>query len=171
MAAACCVTRFLKLCVPLLSTVLAGSLLSSIFGPYWWWGNAGCAAWPTAADRYEGPWSVRTSAPVLVVGNDFDGVTDYRGAVASSELLRNSRLLSYAGWGHTAFGRSACIDAHIGRYLLDGSLPPRGTVCPAAPNPFVPVSDPSAGARALRGDVPVQAKVPLAGRPPLGPGR
>jgi hypothetical protein len=77
---------------------------------------------------------------VLVVGNYFDGVTDHAGARASARLLRNSRLLSYAGWGHTAYGRSACTTDHIDRYLLTGALPPPGTVCPANPNPFVPAA-------------------------------
>ena len=112
----------------------------SMFGPYWWWGNAGCANWPLSSDRYAGPWSARTSAPVLVVGNFFDGVTDYKGAVASSQLLKNSRLLSYAGWGHTAFGRSDCVTDYVVGYLIDRTLPPRGTVCPANPNPFLPSS-------------------------------
>jgi hypothetical protein len=31
----------------------------SPFGEYWWWANAGCAHWPTAPDRYIGPWSAR----------------------------------------------------------------------------------------------------------------
>ena len=105
-------------------------------GPYWWWPNAGCADWPTAPDRYVGPWTARTSAPVLVVGNFFDPATDYAGARASDQLLRNSRLLTYAGWGHTAYGRSACTTEHIDRYLLTGALPPRGTICPANQNPF-----------------------------------
>jgi pimeloyl-ACP methyl ester carboxylesterase len=109
----------------------------SRFGPFWWWWNAGCADWPVAPDRYVGPWTARTSAPVLVVGNYFDGVTDYAGARATARLLRNSRLLSYAGWGHTAYGRSACVTAHVDRYLLTGAPPPRGTVCPANPNPFL----------------------------------
>ena len=112
----------------------------SRFGPYWWWFNAPCANWPTAPDRYVGPWTARTSAPVLVVGNYFDGVTDYAGAQASARLLRNSRLLSYAGWGHTAYGRSACTTDYVDAYLLSGALPPRGTVCPANPNPFLPTA-------------------------------
>ncbi len=85
----------------------------SFQGPFFWWSSSSaCAAWPTAPDRYVGPWTARTSAPVLVVGNFFDPATDYAGAVASNRLLQNSRLLSYAGWGHTAAysGRSACID-------------------------------------------------------------
>jgi pimeloyl-ACP methyl ester carboxylesterase len=113
----------------------------SRFGPYWWWFNNGCTDWPVARDRHVGPWTARTSAPVLVVGNFFDGVTDHAGAVATSKLLRNARLLSYAGWGHTAYGRSECTTEHIDRYLVDGTVPPRGTVCPANPNPFLAVAE------------------------------
>lgn len=131
----------------------------SIYGPYWWWGNAGCAGWPASADRYAGPWGTRTSSPVLVVGNYFDGVTDYDGAVASSKLLKNSRLLSYAGWGHTAFGRSDCVTQYVIDYLLDGSLPPEGTVCPANPNPFSPP--------ALLGPKLAQPRVPMINLMPL----
>jgi len=110
----------------------------SEFGPYWWWGNAACANWPTNHDRYAGPWRTRTSAPVLVVGNYFDGATDYRGAQAVSKQLSGSRLLSYAGWGHTAYGQTKCIDDYMNAYLLSGALPPVGTVCAANPNPLLP---------------------------------
>jgi pimeloyl-ACP methyl ester carboxylesterase len=128
----------------------------SRFGPFWWWFNNGCADWPVAPDRYVGPWTARTSSPVLVVGNYFDGVTSYAGARATSRLLPNSRLLSYAGWGHTAYGRSKCTTEHINAYLLDGTLPPRGTVCPANPNPFIVVEE---GRSAARGG-------PMVGLPP-----
>ncbi|NGY66260.1 alpha/beta hydrolase [Lentzea sp. NEAU-D13] len=110
----------------------------SEFGPAWWWGNAACANWPVNQDRYTGPWHTRTNAPVLVVGNYFDGVTDYRGAQAVNRQLAGSRLLSYAGWGHTAYGVSKCASDHTNAYLLNGTLPPVGTVCPANPNPFLP---------------------------------
>ena len=109
----------------------------SRFGPLWWWSNAACAHWPVNEDRYTGPWRTRTSAPVLVVGNFFDGVTSYAGAQASNRLLEGSRLLSYAGWGHTAYGRSVCVTGHVNAYLLNGTLPPEGTLCPANPNPFL----------------------------------
>ncbi len=112
----------------------------SVFGAYWWWENAACADWPIAADRYTGPWATTTSSPVLVVGNYYDGITDYAGAFASSRLLRNSRLLGYAGWGHTAYGRSACVTRYVDDYLLRRALPKRGTVCPANPNPFLPAA-------------------------------
>ncbi|MEU7477021.1 alpha/beta fold hydrolase [Lentzea sp. NPDC042327] len=108
----------------------------SEFGPYWWWTNSACADWPANEDRYTGPWTAHTSAPVLVVGGYFDGGTDYRGAQAVARQLPNSRLLSYAGWGHVSWRRSQCAADHIYAYLLDVTLPAPGTVCPANPNPF-----------------------------------
>ena len=83
------------------------------------------ANWPTAPDRYAGPWTARTSAPVLVVGNHYDPITYYAWAHATARLLPNSRLLSYAGSGHLAYPRSDCIRAHVNRYLLTGALPQR----------------------------------------------
>lgn len=109
----------------------------SRFGPAWWWGVAGCAAWPVNQDRYTGPWSTRTANPVLIVGNRFDPATDYAGAQASARLLRTSRLLTYEGWGHTAFGRSACVTDAVVGYLVDGTLPAPGARCAANPNPFL----------------------------------
>jgi pimeloyl-ACP methyl ester carboxylesterase len=134
----------------------------SFLGPWWWWSNAACAAWPVAKDRYSGPWSTRTAKPVLVVGNYFDGVTDYAGAVNTSRLLSGSRLLSYAGWGHTALGRSRCVTDFTVAYLLDGTLPPEGTVCPANPSPWAPASL----ARTANAQ---QDKLPLNGLPMLRP--
>ncbi|MFD8491751.1 alpha/beta hydrolase [Amycolatopsis sp. NPDC059657] len=128
----------------------------SRFGPFWWWGNTACADWPVNQDRFTGPWRTKTSAPVLVVGNHFDGVTSFAGAQASHRLLEGSRLLAYAGWGHTAYGRSSCVTTYVDQYLLTGALPAEGTVCPANPNPFLP---------ALRSTGPV------AGKPPVWGGR
>ena len=109
----------------------------SEWGPLWWWGNTPCSNWPVNRDRYIGPWVTRTSAPVLVVGNSFDPATAYSGAQSTSRLLRGSSLLTYAGWGHTAYGRNDCTTVYIDAYLVSGAVPPRGTVCPANPNPFL----------------------------------
>ena len=124
---------------PFWAFAAAGDRLAeaSPFGPLWWWHEAACARWPAARDRYAGPWTAVTSAPVLIVSNLFDGVTSYGGGVALNTMLPNSRLLTYAGWGHTALSRSQCVLAFVSQYLLDGSLPPLGTICPANPNPFV----------------------------------
>ena len=36
----------------------------SFLAPPFWWQNVPCAKWPASADRYVGPWTARTSAPV-----------------------------------------------------------------------------------------------------------
>lgn len=131
----------------------------SVFGPYWWWYNTPCSRWPLAPDRYAGPWTARTSAPVLVVGNYFDPATDYAGAMATTRVLKNARLLTYAGWGHCAMPRNnACVVGHMVRYLATGALPPEGTICPANPNPFLPVV--AAGAATDGSRVPAAAGLP-----------
>jgi pimeloyl-ACP methyl ester carboxylesterase len=112
------------------------------FGRIWTWASSICQPWPRTAgqDRYLGPWTARTSKPVLVVGNFFDPATRYQGAVTASRLLPNSRLLSYAGWGHTAFlSGNFCIDSNVTRYLVTTRVPPAGTVCRPQGSPFGPV--------------------------------
>jgi pimeloyl-ACP methyl ester carboxylesterase len=120
------------------------------FGRIWNWSLSACRSWPTTAgqDRYMGPWTARTSSPVLIVGNHFDPATPYHGAVTASELLPNSRLLSYAGWGHTAYVSAGnfCVDNFVTRYLLTSRVPPEGTVCQPEGSPFGP-EPPSARAQ------------------------
>jgi hypothetical protein len=53
-----------------------------------------------------------------------------------NQLLRNSRLLTVNGWGHTSIGLSACADAVEAAYLLTGALPAQGQVCEQDNNPF-----------------------------------
>jgi pimeloyl-ACP methyl ester carboxylesterase len=108
------------------------------FGRAWTWASSSCAVWPGHADdRYAGPWNTRTVNPVLVVGNFYDPATRYQGAQTVAGLLPNSRLLSYAGWGHTVYwGVSSCIDAAVNGYLISGALPAAGTVCQPEFDPF-----------------------------------
>ena len=107
------------------------------FGRLWTWITSICQPWPGQdADRYDGPWTRRTSNPVLVVGNHFDPATRYQGAVTLDNLLPRSRLLTLAGWGHTSLFASACIDGHVSGYLLTTRVPPQGTVCQPDVVPF-----------------------------------
>jgi len=109
------------------------------FGRVWNWAASACAVWPKDAgrDRYTGPWSARTPNPVLVVGNYFDPATRYGGAVAASKVLPKSRLLSYAGWGHTAFlAGNYCVQAAVARYLVTTRPPAKGKVCQPNGTPF-----------------------------------
>jgi len=127
------------------------------FGRVWNWTWSSCRVWPPGAgqDRYSGPWTTRTSAPVLVVGNYFDPATRYQGAVTASHLLPNSRLLSYAGWGHAAFfiAFNACVNDNVANYLVTGRTPAPGTVCQPQGSPFDPQSAPKVVAAAATGVV------------------
>jgi pimeloyl-ACP methyl ester carboxylesterase len=121
------------------------------FGRIWNWGWGSCRSWsPTAGqDRHLGPWTARTAAPVLIVGNYFDPATRYQGAQAAARLLPNSRLLSYAGWGHSAYfiAGNTCVNTTVSRYLLTGQVPAAGTVCQPEGSPFDPVTAVATGSR------------------------
>ena len=81
------------------------------------------------------------------------------GSAATTRVLKNARLLTYAGWGHCAMPRNnACVVGHMVRYLATGALPPEGTICPANPNPFLPVV--AAGAATDGSRVPAAAGLP-----------
>ncbi len=111
------------------------------FGRPWTWSWSECLTWPKTAgqDRYVGPWTARTARPVLVVGSYFDPATRYGGAVAASQLLPRSRLLTYAGWGHgTYLAGNFCVDSAVTRYLVTVRTPAAGKVCRPEGSPFGP---------------------------------
>ena len=112
--------------------------------------------WPaTAQDTYEGPFTVKSSSPTpLVVATTYDPATPYRGALKLVRELGNARLITMRGDGHTAYGgNSACIDNAVNAYLLEGTLPPAGTVCrqevPFEQPPATALSEGRAAHRAL----------------------
>jgi pimeloyl-ACP methyl ester carboxylesterase len=128
------------------------------FGRLWTWVSSICAEWPGHdSDRYLGPWTRRTPAPVLVVGNRFDPATRYQGAQTAHRLLPNSRLLTVEGWGHTSLFLSACADSAIARYLVSGRPPAAGSVCRQDAVPWVdfggsPAEPEARSGRELRAD-------------------
>lgn len=108
------------------------------FADAWGWASAPCADrfWSaTDEDAWRGAFSAETSAPVLVVGNTYDPSTSYQGAVAASELLPNSALLTVEAFGHTAYGMQRCATETIDAYLLEGTVPEDRT-CEAEYEPF-----------------------------------
>ena len=109
------------------------------FGALWAWNMGSCASpsWTVDdEDAYRGPFTRRTAAPVLIVGNYWDPATNYAGAVTASKLLPNSRLLSSDSWGHTAYGTSDCVNAVVDRYLVKRTLPKKNKVCTGDVEPY-----------------------------------
>jgi pimeloyl-ACP methyl ester carboxylesterase len=116
----------------LLSFARAGDV-----GPYLSWGDEGCASWPSATERYNGPWDGYTASPILVIGNTLDPDTPYKGAIAMANDLARGRLLTVQGYGHTTLlNPSTCANDYETQYLVDGKLPPSGTVCHQDTQPF-----------------------------------
>jgi hypothetical protein len=95
-----------------------------------------CLQWPAARlSRYTGPYRAPGSAPILISGNTGDPDTPYADSVALSHILENGHLITWAGEGHTARLKSACVEAYMYEYLLRLTVPPAGTVCRDAPIP------------------------------------
>lgn len=94
------------------------------------WGNAPCSSWFAHSPVEPAPVTTRTTAPILVIGTTFDPATPYSWSQALALQLPTSRLLTYRGDGHTAYGdTNPCIDDITDRYLLTGQLPAPDTTC------------------------------------------
>jgi pimeloyl-ACP methyl ester carboxylesterase len=130
----------------------AADAAAPYFGRFRGWLGLPCEFWALRdRDAFHGPWQQRTRAPVLVIGTRFDPATPYRQAQPYADLFPASRLLTLDGWGHTAIGKSACVDAAVAAYLVAGDLPHVAATCAPDAVPF----SPQLGARAaVRPDVP-----------------
>jgi hypothetical protein len=97
-----------------------------------------------AVDTYQGPWNRPTANPILVIGNTADPSTPYANAVDMARELRDARLLTVKGYGHTALlNPSACANRYIAAYLERRTLPPVHTVCRQDRLPFAKWRKPS----------------------------
>ncbi|MGX1543765.1 alpha/beta hydrolase [Streptomyces adustus] len=103
---------------------------SPVFGPTLAWSALNCAYWPVKHTGEAHRIQAQGAPPIVVVGTTRDPATPYRWAQALAAQLSSGRLLTYAGDGHTAYGRgSKCIDSSIDTFLLDGTPPTEGKRC------------------------------------------
>ncbi|MGW1945122.1 alpha/beta hydrolase [Streptomyces sp. NPDC001940] len=105
---------------------------SPLFGDYLAWGMLSCTDWavPGAADHPDV--SAPGSAPILVVGNTGDPATPYEGARKMVDALGKGVgvELTYEGQGHGSYDSgNKCVRGAVDGYLLNGTVPPAGTVC------------------------------------------
>ncbi|MEU0878564.1 alpha/beta hydrolase [Lentzea sp. NPDC005914] len=74
---------------------------------------------------------IRDAPKILVLSARHDPTTPYSWAVnVHRQAPRNTALLTYEGWGHVAYPRSACTRGGVDAYLLDLTVPAGS--CPAA---------------------------------------
>ncbi|KUN27488.1 peptidase [Streptomyces antibioticus] len=105
---------------------------SPIFGDSMAWGMVSCTDWAVAGAADHPDVSAAGSAPILVVGNTGDPATPYAGARRMVDALGAGVgvELTYKGQGHGAYdSKNKCVQGAVNGYLLDGKVPPAGTVC------------------------------------------
>jgi pimeloyl-ACP methyl ester carboxylesterase len=93
-----------------------------LFGPYLAYGGVTCKFFNQDTEVTIEP--MTTSNPVIVIGTTGDPATPYEWSRGLSKLLKNSRLISLTGEGHTGQGQgNACIDDQIDDFYLTGKAP------------------------------------------------
>ena len=102
---------------------------SSVFGPFFQYGNLQCAFWPVKATGKVGPITAEGAPPILLVGGTNDPATPYAWAQSVHRQLAGSVLLTRRGNGHVSYDKSACIQAAEDAYMISLTLPAPGTVC------------------------------------------
>jgi pimeloyl-ACP methyl ester carboxylesterase len=105
---------------------------SPFFGDYLAWGLVACTDWPVPGAADHPDVTAPGSAPILVVGNTGDPATPYEGARKMADSLGKGVgvELTYKGQGHGAYDSgNKCVRDAVNGYLLDGRVPPAGTVC------------------------------------------
>ncbi|KAH6855508.1 TAP-like protein-domain-containing protein [Chaetomium sp. MPI-CAGE-AT-0009] len=83
-----------------------------------------------AKERYLGGFRVRTSSPLLFIGNTYDPVTPLASARNMTAGFEGSVVLQQDGFGDTSIAQTSnCTNEAIARYFADRTLPEEGTVC------------------------------------------
>jgi pimeloyl-ACP methyl ester carboxylesterase len=99
------------------------------FGSALAWGLLPCKDWPATADVVTDT-VAKGSNPILVVSTKHDPATPYQWGVDLADRLENGHLVTYDGYGHTAYLRgSDCVKSAVDDYLLRGKVPQDGLVC------------------------------------------
>ncbi|NJC63929.1 alpha/beta hydrolase [Planosporangium flavigriseum] len=93
--------------------------------------NLVCAQWPGKRDPYPAG-AAKGAPPILVVGTTGDPATPYEQTPKLAEMLGVGVVLTWQGEGHTAYPQTRCITQAVNRYLIDLTVPAKGTTCPAA---------------------------------------
>ncbi|MGW6935348.1 alpha/beta hydrolase [Lentzea sp. NPDC054927] len=89
-----------------------------------------CAGVPGQPSNPPHRLDIRDAPTILVLSARHDPTTPYAWAVnIKRQAPRNTALLTYEGWGHIAYPRSACTRGGVDTYLLDLKVP--ALSCPA----------------------------------------
>lgn len=88
-----------------------------------------CNAWPLPASPLPTP-TADGAPPILVISSADDPVTPQQASQDMARSLRHGVLVNWAGTGHDALPRSACVTDAAVDFLVKAKVPTTGTVCP-----------------------------------------
>lgn len=89
-----------------------------------------CLPWPAPSRQV--PHSTGDDVPpLLVLSTAADPVTPGVGTRHAAQLLPTAVLVNWQGTGHGALPASGCATTAVKHFLIDGTVPTDGTVCPA----------------------------------------
>jgi pimeloyl-ACP methyl ester carboxylesterase len=108
--------------------ITRGEAASPRFNQTFQVGQLPCAYWPVKPKVPRAP-VANGAPPMLVVGSTGDPLTAYADSEAMASQLSSGVLLTRDGPGHTAYGKSPCIDNAMNAYLFDLQVPAQGTRC------------------------------------------
>lgn len=100
-----------------------------LFGPYVVGWEALCADWPTP-EAPLGALTATGAAPLLVIGSTGSPLHPYPQARSLAGQLASATLVSWQSARDDAYPTSRCVTDIVDDYLLAGSTPRRGTLCP-----------------------------------------
>jgi pimeloyl-ACP methyl ester carboxylesterase len=102
-----------------------------------------CASWPAGPPTDQRPAPITAPAyPMLVLASDVDPYTAFGNAQRIVDRAPTASLLVQRNGPHILYGRGdMCIDDVVTALLVDGTRPPRRTVCDGAlTDPYLPLA-------------------------------
>lgn len=82
-----------------------------------------CAYWPVTADTTPAPVTAAGAPPILLLSTTGDAATPVANAFTVAESLTDASLVLINDEGHTAYGRSFCVERIVSAYFDSGELP------------------------------------------------
>ncbi|WP_187776180.1 alpha/beta hydrolase [Antrihabitans cavernicola] len=98
-----------------------------------WAAGSLCSGWPTAPPNPPHVPNRPATPPVLIMNGLHDPATPYEWALGVERNTPGATLLTYDGPGHGSYPRNACTTTAADRYLIDLTVPARGSHCAAVP--------------------------------------
>jgi pimeloyl-ACP methyl ester carboxylesterase len=91
---------------------------------------AWCSPWPVRSEPLPAP-GTAAAPPILVASTATDPVTPAQGTSRAADQMPSAVEVSWQGAGHGALGVSPCVTDAMRGFLIDGTVPHDGTLCPA----------------------------------------